>query len=173
MANTKASTKVFNPAAFGEILRSERRKAGFSNTKLLSQAVKQETGVFIDFDTLMKYERGEREPDITKLIAIAFTLYHEKWLHGLNNFLMLSIPIEFENGNITSGIKIFSQAQGNAEEDTLEKQAIKSKITSLEYLLEETLSMLNEQNEAFKKLYSLYEKLNNQDTPPDKGVNDK
>lgn len=94
MVRVKQETKVFSPFAFGKKLRSERRIKGYSNTKKFSEAIQERTGVFIDFDTLMKYERGEREPDITKLMAISFALYENRWLKGLENLLIYSMPLD-------------------------------------------------------------------------------
>lgn len=79
MGKKKPATLVFDPSLFGRILREQRRLAGYSNTKVFSQAIQEKTGVFVDFDTLMKYERGEREPDVSKLLGIAFTLYGQDW----------------------------------------------------------------------------------------------
>lgn len=152
MPKTKKPTNVFNPALFGEQLRTERRKAGFSNTKLLSKAIKKQTGVFIDFDTLMKYERGEREPDVTKLVAISFTLYQEKWLSGMNNLIMLSIPLTLKKDEDNFGTKVFAAAQGYEEEKMLEQAAIRRKSNELEYLLKEAIFRLNEANTQIKML---------------------
>lgn len=92
MAKKKPATNVFDPEKFGRKVREERRLAGFKNTKEFSEAIKNSTGVFIDFDTLMKYERGEREPDISKTMAIAFTLYKRDWGDGLFDLLRFSFP---------------------------------------------------------------------------------
>lgn len=162
MAKTKGATNVFDPTAFGEQLRAERRKAGFSNTKLLSKAIEKQTGVFIDFDTLMKYERGEREPDVTKLVAISFTLYQEKWLSGMNNLIMLSIPLTLKKDEDNFGTKVFAAAQGYEEEKMLEQAAIRRKSNELEYLLKEAISQLNEElNETKTQISMLNEKLTN------------
>lgn len=93
----KPPTKVFDPQAFGETLRNERRKHGFSNTKKLSKAIEEKTGVFIDFDTLMRYERGEREPDISKITAIAFSLYGYEFKEGREKLLNAALPISLDN----------------------------------------------------------------------------
>lgn len=93
----KPPTKVFDPVAFGKTLRSERRKCGFSNTKKLSKAIEEKTGIFIDFDTLMRYERGEREPDISKITAIAFTLYDYEFKNGRDKLLNDALPISLDN----------------------------------------------------------------------------
>lgn len=74
MGKKKPATPVFDPVKFGSHLREKRRTLGFSNTGVLSDAIKADTGVYIDFDTLHKIERGEREPDVSKLAAICFTL---------------------------------------------------------------------------------------------------
>ena len=98
MANKKRATSVFDPQRFGNALRAERRKKGYTNTRVFSEAIQKETDVFIDFDTLMKYERGEREPDVTKLVAIAFTLFKTNWIEELETLLIASLPFS-PNGN--------------------------------------------------------------------------
>lgn len=94
MAKKKPDTKVFSPERFGRKLREERRLAGYKNTKELSEAVQELTDTYIDFDTLMKYERGEREPDVSKMVAIAVTLYGSDWRDELGSMLTFSIPEE-------------------------------------------------------------------------------
>lgn len=92
MARKKAATEVFDPVKFGTHLRNERRRAGFSNTKDLSKALQEKTGTFIDFDTLLKFERGEREPDISKLIALSVVIYGDRWDEGLVSLASGAMP---------------------------------------------------------------------------------
>lgn len=94
MAKKKSDTRVFSPERFGRKLREERRLAGYKNTKEFSEAITKLTWSFIDFDTLMKYERGEREPDVSKLVAITFTLYGADWKDGLAELLSFAQPKE-------------------------------------------------------------------------------
>lgn len=78
----------FDRALFGANLRNERRRAGFTNTKALSAALQEKTGTFVDFDTLLKFERGEREPSASKLVAIAVVLYGRDWPDGLVSLVL-------------------------------------------------------------------------------------
>lgn len=90
--NKKAATEFFDPVKFGRILREKRRVAGFSNTRKLSQSVKEKTGVFVDPDTLLKYERGEREPDITKFTALLVTIFGDEWRDEMPEIIIESMP---------------------------------------------------------------------------------
>lgn len=74
MAKKKPDTSVFSPEQFGEYVRGKRRACGYSSTKVFSDSIKQLTEVYIDPDTLNKIERGEREPDISKFVAICEAL---------------------------------------------------------------------------------------------------
>ena len=71
MGKTKPNTNIFSPEQFGKSLRMMRHLAGFSNTRSFSEAIKDCTGESINFEVLMRYERGECEPDLTNLIAIS------------------------------------------------------------------------------------------------------
>lgn len=82
---------IFDPKRFGELVRQERRKAGFSNTARLSDGIREATGVFIDKDTLIRIERGERLPDVQKFFAIAYTLGGSRWESFACDFLEGSI----------------------------------------------------------------------------------
>lgn len=94
MAKVKAATQTFDPVRFGRILREKRRIEGYSNTRQFSDAILDKTQTFIDSDTLLKYERGEREPDVSKLVAIATTLFGGGWDSKLMEILRDSIPRE-------------------------------------------------------------------------------
>lgn len=74
MTRKKPATSVFVPEQFGNYIRDRRRKCGYSSTKVFSDSIRQFTGVYIDPDTLNKIERGEREPDISKFVAICEAL---------------------------------------------------------------------------------------------------
>lgn len=100
MGKKKASTSLFSPAIFGEILRNERRERGYSNTRKFSAAILDKTGTYIDFDTLLTYERGEREPDVTKLVAIAVTLADDLWTEWLTSILSSCVPEGVEDVSI-------------------------------------------------------------------------
>lgn len=99
MAVKKAKTSVFDPKIFGELLREERRAAGFSSAPKFSEAIERETGIYIDKDTIHKIERGEREPDISKLIAMCETIAAGKQrgyaMLILESLLHNSQPIKF------------------------------------------------------------------------------
>lgn len=98
MARKKAATKVFDPATFGKLVRMDRKRAGFSSAPKFSEAIKNKTGVYVDPDTLHKIERGEREPDITKLIAICATMYEREllgWSANMGSLIHQSQPVEF------------------------------------------------------------------------------
>lgn len=118
----KPDTTVFSPDRFGNILRSERRKKGFTNTKQLSEAIKEKTGVFVDFDTLMKYERGEREPDVTKLLAIAVTIFEDKWVTELSAVLISSLPIS-SYGNSIFANAVMEEASRKDDAEREQKRA--------------------------------------------------
>lgn len=120
MAKKKPDTKVFSPERFGRKLREERRLAGYKNTKELSEAVQELTDTYIDFDTLMKYERGEREPDISKTFAIAVTLYGSSWADGLRGILAFAVP-DSAPFNVHAQILL-----GEAKEYAKQEQAIRN-----------------------------------------------
>lgn len=149
MANKKRATSVFDPQRFGNALRAERRKKGYTNTRVFSEAIQKETDVFIDFDTLMKYERGEREPDVTKLVAIAFTLFKTNWIEELETLLIASLPFS-PNGN-----SIYSYSLVNKKNLERKNADYVSKIAAL--------------SQAFDITYSAAEKLYN-NTPYGKEV---
>lgn len=121
MAEKKPDTKVFSPERFGRKLREERRLAGYKNTKELSEAIQELTDTFIDFDTLMKYERGEREPDVSKIFAIAVTLYGSNWADGLRGLLAFAIP-DSAAFNVHAQILL-----GEAKEYAKQEQAIRNR----------------------------------------------
>lgn len=101
MRKKAKATELFDPLFFGKKLRTVRRARGFKNTKELSSAIKRVTGVYIDFDTLMRYERGERDPCASNFAALLVTLYGSEHLHdGLSELLTdSSIEIPKENTN--------------------------------------------------------------------------
>lgn len=97
MTRKKENTAVFYPAEFGKLLREERRSAGFTSTPKFSEAIKEDTGIYIDPDTLHKIERGERETDLTKLIAISIAISNRKaehWTNVAGRLLSDSVPLE-------------------------------------------------------------------------------
>lgn len=65
---------LFNARWFGRYVREERHKAGFKSAKSFSDAIQEKTGVFIDKDTILLIERGERLPDVEKYYAIIATI---------------------------------------------------------------------------------------------------
>lgn len=101
MGRKKAPTDVFIPEAFGAALRRRRKEQGFSSVDKLSGAIKEATGVYIDRDTLFKIERGEREPDISKLVAICITLYGVSWRTKLGYLLKESVPEKYQEGGLS------------------------------------------------------------------------
>lgn len=70
---------IFNQKRFGEAIRQWRRQEGYSNTTAFSNAIENKTGVYIDKDTLIRIERGERLPDVGKYFAIILTLSGDAW----------------------------------------------------------------------------------------------
>ena len=152
MALKKRPTKVFDPVEFGKLVREDRKRAGFTSTPKFSAAIKEKTGVYIDPDTLHKIERGEREPDVTKLIAISATMYEKHslgWLTGLSFLLNRSQPVEFA----------FSEAKYTLQREYIEKY--KNKFGSLpSYALvsdscEPSLSDESIQGSKEEKLFSV------------------
>lgn len=74
--------RVFlNAKWFGEYLREMRKFAGYSNTKQLSEAIEERTGVHVDPNGLDRYERGERLPGLDRFFAIVATLEGEEIDH--------------------------------------------------------------------------------------------
>lgn len=71
---TKSDTPVFSPILFGASLRRWRRACGFSSVDKLGDAIKKQTGVYIDHETLLRTERGIAEPSISKLLAMCQAL---------------------------------------------------------------------------------------------------
>lgn len=65
---------LFNAEWFGHYVRGARHDAGFKNAKSFSNAIEEKTGVFIDKDTILLIERGERLPDVEKYYAIVATI---------------------------------------------------------------------------------------------------
>lgn len=116
MTAKKQATKVFSPEAFGKELRNSRRTAGYSSTPKFSEAIKEKTGIYIDHETLHRIERGEREPDITKLIAMSATLADtskdknkETIFEKIEDLLMSSIPIDLYFSDSTIEQKYISE----------------------------------------------------------------
>lgn len=102
MARKKAPTSVFDPEAFGSALKRRRKEQGFSSVPKLCESIEDLTGVHIDPDTLYKIERGEREPDMTKLVSICITLYGVSWRTKLGYILNESVPEEYRNGGLSN-----------------------------------------------------------------------
>lgn len=67
----------FNAKWFGDYLRQTRKAEGYKNTKQLSEAIEERTGVYIDFNSIDRYERGERMPGVDRFFAIIATLENE------------------------------------------------------------------------------------------------
>lgn len=65
---------IFNREAFGKLLRERRKEFGYRNTKDFSDAILKKTGFSINQETLARYERGERLPDIEQFLALLITL---------------------------------------------------------------------------------------------------
>lgn len=132
MAKKKPTTKVFDPVAFGESLREKRRGAGFSNVKKLSEAIEKDTGEYIDPDTLHRIERGEREPNISKLEAICITIFGNDWLRELVNILKSSLPAT------PYGVSLLSKAaiQDIEELDTMQEVIRLKKIAAISKTLD-------------------------------------
>lgn len=96
--NKKPKTPVFDPEAFGKTLRKFRRNADFSSADSFCEAVKEKTGVYIDKNTIHMIERGERDPDITKLIAMCFVISEsisDTWESVLETLIEESLPLDF------------------------------------------------------------------------------
>ena len=101
MTRKKAPTDVFDPEAFGLALKRRRKEQGYRSVPKLCEAIENLTGVHIDPDTLYKIERGEREPDMTKLVAICITLYGVSWRTKLGYLLNESVPDKYRNGGLS------------------------------------------------------------------------
>ena len=66
--------QILNTKAFGHLLREKRKEQGYRNTKDFSAAIYDRTGLTINAETLARYERGERKPDIEQFLALTITL---------------------------------------------------------------------------------------------------
>lgn len=79
--------QIFDCTKFGELLRENRKEQGYKSTKDFGAAIFKKTGLSINQETLARYERGERKPDIEQFLAIVITLSKndtpESWAQGL------------------------------------------------------------------------------------------
>lgn len=97
----KPDTPVFSPRLFGEKLREMRKAAGFSSVDKFVRAVEEQTSVHIDRETLLRIERGQLEPNVSKLVAMAHVLaskrFFEQMDEGLviNELLVYSKPLDY------------------------------------------------------------------------------
>lgn len=71
----------FNAKWFGDYLRETRKAAGYKNTRLFSEAIEERTGVYVDYNSLDRYERGERMPGVDRFFAIVATLEESGYDH--------------------------------------------------------------------------------------------
>lgn len=82
----KDNTRVFSPRQFGEHLRDMRRESGFSSVDSFSKSIADETGVKIDRESLLRIERGQLVPDLSKFVAICYTIAETRPGEQLNEF---------------------------------------------------------------------------------------
>lgn len=189
MGKTKPNTNIFSPEQFGKSLRMMRHLAGFSNTRSFSEAIKGCTGESINFEVLMRYERGECEPDLTNLIAISMTIaiaHKKNFSNYLLSLVLDSMPLD--------GLFLGDDLEAKAAREFIQYYRAKFKKDPSVNLIEKaTDSFVDIENLPIsteeKKLVKIYrnesqsykdlcdswnfEVIPIQDTPPDKGVNDK
>lgn len=82
--------KLFNAHKFGAYLRKERTEKGYKSARAFSKAIEERTGVYIDKDTILLIERGERLPDAEKYLALLATLTPAANPMMLDDFVMRS-----------------------------------------------------------------------------------
>lgn len=90
--NVKGDSEIFSPVRFGAALKNAREHVGITSADKLSKIAKEKTGVTINRDTIYKYERGEREPDITNLVAMFLSMFGDSWADELRDCLLSSMP---------------------------------------------------------------------------------
>lgn len=160
----KSPTAVFVPEKFGQYLREKRRKAGFSSAPKFSESIKEKTGIYIDHETIHKIERGEREPDITKLIAMCFAIKPTNYLGVLDDLIVSSHPADFYFLDGTNEEKEYIEAYRRRfnSEPTVEHvlsvfDIVQSKDNEIEGTTEEKVF-----GNAFRAAYKLEEKYSHQ-----------
>lgn len=119
---------IFNQKRFGEVIRQWRRQEGYSNTASLSEAIETKTGVYIDKDTLIRIERGERLPDVGKYFAIILTLSGDSWredsiqimeesLNGRGALIELDDKLQWIKANVEGFLNALDQLDQIETED--------------------------------------------------------
>lgn len=90
----KRKERIFNNDAFGALLREKRKEQGYKNVNDFSAAILDKTGLSINPETLARYERGERKPDIEQFLALAITLTDKRdaysWAQGITQEVYLT-----------------------------------------------------------------------------------
>lgn len=86
----KPDTKVFSPKLFGEKLRATRLEYGFSSVDKFIDAINKKTGVTIDKASMLRIERGQLDPSISRLMAICATLASVSELPQIDELAILS-----------------------------------------------------------------------------------
>lgn len=189
MGKTKPDTNIFSPEQFGKSLRMMRRLAGFSNTRSFSEAIESCTSESINFEVLMRYERGEREPDLTNLIAISMTIataHKKNFSDCLLSLVLDSIPLD--------GLFLGDDLEAKAAREFIQYYRAKiKKDPSMNLVKKATDSFIDIENlpnsteekilvriyrnksQSYKDLCDSwnFEVIPIEDTPPAKGVNDK
>ena len=67
---------VFDTCLFGDLIRRERRAAGYKRADDFAKAVTEATGCKLSRDVLYKIEQGRQEPTPSQMLGLASFLNH-------------------------------------------------------------------------------------------------
>lgn len=71
--------KLFDLDTWRMLVKHERIRAGLHSVRLLSQEIKNETGLDVNHHTLYRIEQGRQEPTCDQFFAINATLLRDIW----------------------------------------------------------------------------------------------
>lgn len=146
--------QIFNCEAFGHLLREKRKEQGYRNTKDFSAAIYERTGLTINAETLARYERGERKPDIEQFLALAISLSRNNspstWAQGITTDVFTEClegkPALFKVQNsllsISQGLGVLERWQESGEMPEFERDGwrVRAFIEKLENIRKEILN---------------------------------
>lgn len=141
----RPDTPVFSPRLFGEILRKKRYEAGFSSADSFIKAISEQTGVYIDKETMLRMERGQVEPSISKLIAICEVLansgaYEEAYGGDIMAMLLTyAKPISFlYNSDFLVRRRVDNQGKTTEELTPEEIAEVRTAVMNYRYMITST-----------------------------------